>query len=46
MEVKSLKLDTMKMVIKEVDKDSKVFLLDAKLVSYELLFRLRQICRQ
>ena len=24
----------MKMVIKEVDKDSKVFLLDAKLVSY------------
>ena len=27
-------IDTMKMVIKEVDKDSKVFLLDAKLVSY------------
>ena len=30
----SCTIDTMKMVIKEVDKDSKVFLLDAKLVSY------------
>lgn len=27
-------IDTMRMVIKEVDKDNKVFLLDAKLVSY------------